>query len=120
MKALWQLLNRGRRELWRSLSGDPETSWISHAALVVFGTFPPAGLVFGWWGAVAATLTAFALSELWLLFFAGREVVDYFRHTLARDPRPAFVRDGIGDLAGPVLVHLFCWLMLVGLVLKGG
>jgi hypothetical protein len=116
VKRFLAVLNRIRRELWRALSGDPETSWVSHFLLVALGTFPAAALAAVFWGKTGGTLTAFALSELWLLFMAGREVVDYLMHTLAHDP-PGYVRDGIGDLIGPVVVHAFCWAGLVALIL---
>lgn len=102
-------LDTWRRNLWRAAANDQEASWVSHFLLVSIGTFVPAGVVDQFFGGSWGILCAVWLSELWLLFFAGREVVDYLRAAAMLKPRKTAIRDGVGDLIGPVLVHLLCW-----------
>lgn len=119
MKTLLEKLRAFRHEMWKALSGDAETSWVAHFMLVSLGTFIPAGIVGAIWGGTPGIVAAFALSEAWLLFMSGREVVDYLRHLWAQDPKKEFIRDGIGDLVGPVIVHLICWAGLLAVIFGG-
>jgi len=116
MKAFGEWLKKWRHLLWAALVGDDEATWVAHFLLVAIGTFPFAAIAGRIWGSVVAVLVAFALSELWLLFMAGREVVDYLRAVYSGGDLARKKRDGIGDLVGPVVVHLFCWLALIGLI----
>lgn len=101
---------------WKVFTYSDETTWGAHFVLVMLGTIVPAALASWLFGLTVGTIVGFAFSELWLLFMSGREVVDYFRHVIAEDPFDDFVRDGIGDIVGPLLVHLLWWVGLLSLI----
>ena len=119
MKTVLEFLRYWRGELWKALTANDRTTWIAHFLLVSIGTFPPAAVVSWLAGMLAGVLAAVWISEGWLLFMAGREVVDFLRGLASGKPAARIRRDGIGDLVGPVLVHGFAWAALVAVLLEG-
>ena len=118
MKALWDKLRAFRHQLWASFTGSDEATWGSHWVLVIGGSLIPAVIAGAIWGIAVGTVVGFAFSELWLLFMSGREVSDYVLHRMRGD-KPGFVRDGVGDLLGPVVNHALWWIGLLGLIVWG-
>jgi len=115
MSKIIRKLDELRRDIWRAVAGKDEASHVAHGLVAAIGSVFPAAFIAWPWGPLVGVVAGFALSELWLLFFAGREVVDYLTHR-AKGDKPGYVRDGIGDLAGPVIVHLVWWIALVSLL----
>ena len=122
MKKLWggflAFVQGWRSKLWHSLTGSDEATWASHWVLVVSGSLIPAAIASSLWGLAVGTVVGFAFSEAWLLFMSGREVVDFLVHRWRGD-KPGYLRDGIGDLVGPVVNHILWWIGLLGLVVWG-
>lgn len=111
MSRIIEALKRWRHQYWLAFTEPDEASWLAHLALVVSGTYGPALVVWLAFGLAPALYTAKVLSELWILFMAGREVVDYVRKIAKGEPRKAVRRDGIGDLVGPVFNYGLTWLI---------
>ena len=122
MKKIWggivAFIQGWRSALWASFTGSDEATWGSHWVLVVSGSLIPAVIAGALWGLAVGTVVGFAFSEAWLLFMSGREVVDFLVHRWRGD-KPGYLRDGIGDLVGPVVNHILWWIGLLGLVVWG-
>ena len=122
MRKLWggflAFVQGWRSKLWHSLTGSDEATWASHWVLVVSGSLIPAAIASSLWGLAVGTVVGFAFSEAWLLFMSGREVVDFLVHRWRGD-KPGYLRDGIGDLVGPVVNHILWWIGLLGLIVWG-
>ena len=122
MKKLWAgllgFVQGWRSRLWASFTGSDEATWGSHWVLVIGGSLIPAVIAGAIWGLAVGTVVGFAFSEAWLLFMSGREVSDFVLHHLRAD-KLGYIRDGIGDLAGPVVNHALWWIGLLGLIVWG-
>ena len=122
MRKLWAgllgFIQGWRSRLWASFTGSDEATWGSHWVLVIGGSLIPAVIAGAIWGLAVGTVVGFALSEAWLLFMSGREVSDFVLHHLRAD-KLGYIRDGIGDLAGPVVNHALWWIGLLGLIVWG-
>jgi len=111
MNKILEKLASYRHHLWMAFTSPDEVSWLAHLAMVVSGTYLPALIVWLVWDLIPALFVAKILSEFWILFMAGREVVDYFRHLSMGHPKSRTIRDGIGDLIGPGLNYVLTWLI---------
>ena len=122
MRKLWggilAFIQGWRSRLWASFTGSDEATWGSHWVLVIGGSLIPAVIAGGLWGLAVGTVVGFAFSEAWLLFMSGREVSDFVLHHLRAD-KLGYIRDGIWDLAGPVVNHALWWIGLLGLIVWG-
>lgn len=121
MSKFTERIRKWRSQIWKALTVNDEVTWMAHLMLVVFGSLLPgilAALV--WSSLTVGVVIGFLFSELWLLFMSGREVVDYFKHKKAGDEPKVFIRDGIGDLVGPLINHLLWWGGLIAVIVYGG
>jgi hypothetical protein len=116
MKPIFERLKGVRHQLWLAVTKPDRASWIAHFFLVFLGTLIPFALWRAAFSTSSAIVFAFVLSELWLLFMSGREVVDYLKHAALAHPRRETLRDGLGDLVGPVFNHFLWWAALSTLI----
>jgi len=82
-----------------------ELSWIAHFLICAAFTYL-AGIV----GPLEAVLT----SEILVVYFAMREGSNWETHRAMGHPRKKYLRDGIGDMTGPILCHGYAWAVFLG------
>ena len=119
LKKLIGWLNALRKKGFRILSGGKIISAISHFVLVLAGTLAPAYLAYAGLGKMFAIITFFVVSEIWVLFMTGREVLDYTKHKARGDDIDETWQDGLGDLVGPYFVHGAGWAGILWLIFGG-
>lgn len=116
MPPMLEQLDKLRRKVFRLLSGGKVISAVSHFVLVLAGCLAPAYLVYAVLDLTLALLTFHFLSELWLVFMVGREVVDRQKKLAMHADMDLAWQDGVGDLVGPALVYFGSWAGILWLV----
>ena len=94
------------KEMARAPMSD-EATWVGHWIVVGATTSMAAGFI-GLAGG-NGVLWGLWISEVWLIYFVGREVHDWLKHKHAKHDMRRWTKDGIMDLVGPLLHHLIWW-----------
>ena len=86
--------------LAKLVASRDELSWVAHFLICAVPTYfsihidPLAGVL---------------VSEALVVYFGMREGSNWQTHKAKGHPRSKYLRDGIGDMAGPVLCHGYAW-----------
>lgn len=85
-------------------SVDP-LSWLGHFLICA---------AFTYLAGVVGPLEAVLVSEALVVYFAMREGSNWKTHKARGHRRSEYLRDGVGDMAGPILCHGYAWAVFLG------